>query len=180
MNESNSNDNADKIIEHASVEIWVPGKPISKNMPTIVGWKPGAKFPPRMMVSGWPERRDAVRRHVKSELEVQGLRIGDFLFQNVWLDVLFTFALPLSAHVGKRKLEAGTPKHPYSPKPSKPDLDRHLNAIMDVLTGFVYEDDSSVTRITSAKRFLAQGNYEGEGTRIRLREDRADDKEDFA
>lgn len=78
------------------------------------------------------------------------------------LHLEFNFEVPKSYSKKKRKLCLnGEQKHT-----KRPDIDNLVKAVLDALNGYLFEDDSQVTSVTSCKRFS-----ESSGVNIRVNEE---------
>lgn len=87
--------------------------------------------------------RDSVRAHARREVgpTIRYLRPAA-------VHVAVEFVMPRRASAPKRS----TPPHTR-----KPDIDKLTRAVLDALTGVVYEDDSQVTEIDASKREAEPG-----------------------
>lgn len=75
----------------------------------------------------------------------------------VRMSIDFLFRRP-KGHYGKKGLLPSAPKY----MTTKPDIDKLERAVLDALTGVVYNDDSQVVSITSRKDYTTgTGNFEG-------------------
>lgn len=145
------------------IRVVIHGPPIHKNMPTRTKWG--------QYVPGWRERKADfqaafVAAMVNARFGHPSRHVGRF--KAVYLVVRVFSRLPKTGHKDKA-LDAQ-----LVPRTTKPDVDRHLNGVLDGLTALLYKDDVLVTRVDVAKRWLPRGD-ENERILLIVREDRVAD-----
>lgn len=120
--------------------IWVPGKAAPQGSKRHVG--KGILIESSKELGPWRERVALAASGVVSQLVPKPNEVR----------LMLTFILPRPA---------STPKSRTPPATKRPDLDKLDRAILDALTHVLYEDDSQVTHINSAKRLAEPGESPG-------------------
>lgn len=83
---------------------------------------------------------------VATEAQAQSAKDGTFFDRNCPLEVHLNFVLPRPKSAKKNAQAI-----------KRPDLDKLIRAVLDGMTGVLYDDDSQVVRIVTEKR-LADGS----------------------
>ena len=150
-----------------SISFWVPGRPIAQPRPraTIRGAHAGVYNPPT--ADAWKREvqfraRGAMLLH---ESPTSAPLIADLVFEMPCSSKLYTKSGALSAE-GRKHLWNGVLYHTQ-----KPDVDNLTKAVLDALTGIVYDDDAQIFCAPPTRKWCdvdSDGN-EQPGGRITIR-----------
>lgn len=125
-----------------AIEIIVAGTPIAQGSKRHVG---------KVSIESNRERLLPWRAAVAAKA-IEAMDGRDAIAGPIGMRVVFSFARPASHYGTGRNLDVLKPSAPTS-KPSKPDLDKLLRALLDGMTGIVYRDDAQVVEALVVKRF---------------------------